>query len=166
MAMTNEQVVGVCLRVFGAWLVYHAALALLFFGSVAYASPTLPMIVALTMHVVWCGLGVALIVRPLFFAHAILPSGSSTAAASSWSLEQFQAVLFSLLGTYITVLNFTNLPGLINFWRSLENAPSIAKSSPQDLVPLASEVLRMAVGIWLMFGANGLIGFIRRVRRA
>jgi hypothetical protein len=164
--MTNDQVVAVGVRVAGIALLIGTlgpALQLIPF-SMRIASAQPYWLAAYGLETVaFAVLGLLMVAMPSQFARAILPEG--THPASPWSLEEFQAVLFSVLGVYFLVTTLTNMSDWVRAWNFFSgNARSVHWPDVSDVAAMATIALKLAVGIWLLLGARGLASIIRRLR--
>jgi hypothetical protein len=115
---------------------------------------------------VWLALGSLVAWKPAALARSMLPKPSSpTAQKKTWDLDEFQAVLFSVVGIYLVVTQLTDLGGWWRAWSYLRQSSGPRSWLDHEAAAIGTIVLRLVAGVWLLFGARGLIGAIRRLRR-
>jgi hypothetical protein len=164
--VTNLQVVGVGIRVFGVWkfltVLYLVVLYLPWVFSVAASRDTY---IALIFPAIWLVLSAFMIVQPIAIARHILPDTNEPAAAetsSTWSIDELQAVLFSALGVYFLVTSIPQFQGWLQAWT--QRTEQLQNWDPYTISNTISQFISLVVGLWLLMGAKGLRGFIRWCR--
>ena len=79
----------------------------------------------------------------------------------------FRGSLFSLVGLVLLVLAVTEIPRAAVEWYMRPEA-TIPEHRRQQLLQhlpeRASLIAQFAIGIWLLFGTNGIVRFVRRWR--
>jgi hypothetical protein len=165
--VTNLQIVGVGVRVFGIWKLLGTLQLLL-----AYAPFVLTLnadrntYFAFLFPMLSLALAAWMVARPIAFARLILPVTNENAdaeARNTWSMDELQGVLFSVLGVYFLVSYFQYFEGWLQALSTLRqdqriNWPSVSNT--------ASAIVGICAGLWLLLGAKGLRGFIRKCRTA
>jgi len=103
---------------------------------------------------------------PLLFAGALLPKTNQDDVASTYHLEDIRMVAFTILGLYVLV---TSIPDLF-YWLIVvqqHRSNNLAiEWRPEDLGSMASTLVELILGIWLLFGAKGLQGLLYKFRYA
>lgn len=161
--MTNVQAVAVILRAAGLWL---------FVDSLLVAIVTVPLalfayvsIAVAAISIFFLLLGAWLALRPLGVARMLLPNTSSEVTTTIWSVDEFQAAMFSVLGMYFLVLTITDLYGWVHLWANISDIARKGMANQyQDVTHIGSMFLRLVAGIWLLLGAKGLRGIIIKIR--
>lgn len=166
--MTNEQAVGAGVRVAGAVLVlsmFGPLLQLIPLSIQIGASRPFWLLTYALQCVPLAALGLLMIAKPSQFSRWILQDGTHLTEATGWSLEELQAVLFSVLGLYFMVITVTDLYGWLRIFSNFSgNVRSVHWPATSDLAFMATTTLKLAVGVWLLLGARGVAAVIQRLR--
>jgi hypothetical protein len=164
--MTNAQVVGIGIRLFAVWLVVYVlqnAPMLWLFGSREIGSAWAKVAVAVSVLMIfiaallWC--------FPLKVASKLIPE-SSLSEKKPLPVAEFERTGFCLLGLWVLsqAIPLSGHYGYLLF-HSLKHSGMVelGLNIPAGLV---HALLQLAIGIWLLFGAKGLLGLLRWARHA
>lgn len=161
--MTNAQAIAVILRVAGLWLLIRSLLVAMISIPISLSSDGL--IAATAVFISFLLLGAWLALRPLVVARILLPGTSSETTTANWSVDEFQAAMFSVLGMYFLVTTVTDLAGWVQVWYHLQESIRLgAVTDFYGFSQIGSFVLRLVAGVWLLLGAKGLRGILRKLR--
>lgn len=80
--------------------------------------------------------------------------------------NEFQLVATSLLGTFIILTNFVPLFYLIVRMVQTTQASNFEGFGFVDYLPLLAYIVIILAGVFLMFRASGVVGFVRKLRYA
>ena len=168
--MSNEAVVAVLLRLAGIFIALYLLQFIAGFVLSATSAGAMPIYLIGFGHVViWTLFAGALIVAPDRIARAVLPGRHAGAATASWSIDEFQAACFSVVGVFVLAFTLTDLSVWLRGWQA---AASMVAGRPEarmgtfDWLHFGTALARIAAGVWLLFGASGLRRVIQSVRRA
>lgn len=163
--MTNAQAVAVILRVVGIWLVINSLIVGLFAIPSLLSSPTPMTAITISILFLFLLLGTWLALRPLVVAQTLLPSAPHDETTANWSVDEFQAAMFSALGMYFLVITVTDLNGLIEVWDHVQaSTRKGAVTGVYEYSRIGSLVLRLVAGVWLLLGAKGLRRILQKLR--
>jgi len=165
--MTSAQIVGLGVRLFAIWLVVsvlqHVPYMWQFSDSVE--SHTSVYVVTLAVGVLLLLLAVAIWFFPLTVAKALIPASSKTDYVKV-PLEQAQSVGFTLLGLWVLA---NAIPDSL-YWIFMQYQASVPELKfelgTRHYASVVSTAVRVMLGIWLLFGARGLLGVLRWARSA
>jgi hypothetical protein len=167
--MSSERVVVSVLRLAGLFLLVLAL------GHILTMTTTVAFEVGMTgaTRTVWgifsaalltmCGV---LIVVPGAVARRLAPRETDDEAATPWTLDDLQAALFCALGLFFLV---DAVADLVRWAAAFAFSVGTGRGSAfatANVGQLAYLVVRLVSGIWLLFGARGLRGLLRTLRRA
>lgn len=165
--MTSAQIVGLGVRLFAVWLVVsvlrHVPGMWQFNASVEGGSSA--YVVTVVVGVLLLVLAAGLWFFPLTVAKNLIPSSSKTDYVQV-PLDQAQSVGFTLLGLWVLA---SAVPDAF-YWLFLIYRASIPETlfglRTSDYANVVSTAVEVILGVWLLFGARGLLGLLRRARSA
>lgn len=165
--MTNAQIVGLGVRLFSIWLalyIFRHMPNLWSINSRDFNDPTAAtVIVVVAVVMILCVL--LLWMFPLTVARKLIPR-TMLDQPTALPIDQVQSTGFCLLGLWVLASAIPN----VFMW-----AVMVYQSSrPQSLLSLESRnyasmiytLIEFSIGIWLLFGARGLLGVLRWARTA
>ena len=167
--MSNESVVVIVLRLAGIFLF------VLILGHFLTITPTVAFEFgmkgpALTVWSVFVcstlAASLVLVVAPGAIARRLMPRDERVAPATPWTIDDLQAALFSALGLFFLVDAGSDLTRWI---ASMALVIGTGRGVEHTLLNVGFQaylVVRLVTGIWLLFGARGLRGLIRKARKA
>ena len=163
------QVVGLVVRLFAVFLVvYNLRYANSVIGFAVTRSPDF-LGSALTLILGFIPMAVAILLWmfPLAIASKLVPEIKNTSTPNPVSKDELQIVAFSVLGLWILM---SAIPDTF-YWMTFVyrvNAIEIGKPqlSPENIAAMVSTGIELALGIWLLFGSQGISGLVRRFRYA
>jgi hypothetical protein len=165
--MTSAQIVGLGVRLFAIWLVVsvlqHVPLMWQFSASVESSGST--YVVTVAVGALLLVLAAGLWFFPLAVANTLIPSSSKTDYVQL-SLDQAQSVGFTLLGLWVLA---SAVPDSF-YWLFMIYQASVPETlfelRTSNYASMVSTAVRLILGIWLLFGARGLLGLLRWARSA
>jgi hypothetical protein len=164
--MTNAQIVGLGVRLFAVWLiVYVSRLGPGLWTFNQRQDDTIGIIVVAIVLSLMFLIAVLLWVFPLTVASKLIPR-SSLAQSTSLPIEELQRCGFLLLGLWVLS---SAIPSFIRYgfllYHSLRPGAMVelGLNLPAAMLQTGTELI---IGIWLLFGARGLLGLLRWARRA
>lgn len=165
--MTNAQIVGLGVRLFAIWLaiyVIRQTPGLIFVNTRDLQGPGL-VIVTVAVAIVLLFISVALWRSPLAVAQKLIPQ-STLDQPTRLPVEQLQTAAFCLLGLWLLTeaLPHGVYVAMIVYHSSRPNAS--VNLSPWEYANIAQLVAELIIGLWLLFGAKGLLGILRWARHA
>ena len=164
--MTNTQMVGLGVRLFAAWLAVYIlrnAPSYVLFSSQEFSFSETTVIVVATGAMVL--IGMLLWFFPLRVASGLIPE-STNSQGTSFSLEELERTGFCLLGLWVLTqaIPLCIRSGYI-FYYALQPNSLLVLGVNEHAVFLHS-LAQLAIGVWLLFGAKGLLGLLRWARHA
>ena len=165
--MTSAQIVGLGVRLFAIWLIVSVLQHVpnMWQFSASAESHTSVYVVTLAVGLLLLLLAVALWFFPLTVAKALIPSSSKTDYVKV-PLEQAQSVGFTLLGLWVLA---SAVPDSF-YWLFILYQTSVPELKfelgTRHYASVVSTSIRLILGIWLLFGARGLLGVLRWARSA
>lgn len=165
--MTNAQIVGLGVRLFSIWLALYVVSILpsmwSFVGRDLKSSSGAAIVVLLVIAMAVVAL--LLWMFPLTVARKLIPR-SALDQPTPLPIEQVQSVGFSLLGLWCLS---GAIPSLfwwgVTLYHSTRPEPRLALE-PANYAALAQTIAELLIGVWLLFGARGLLGILRWARSA
>jgi hypothetical protein len=166
--MTNRQFVALGVRLFCIWLAiyilrYAPAYWLLNGQQSSAAHDAAPLIIGTLVLV---AIVIALWLFPLTVARKLLPRSALDLPTSLPTREQIEQAGFCLLGLWLLTQAIPSLvfEGMVFY---LYTRPgSELGLRPQEYAALARALVELALAVWLLFGAKGLLGIVRWARTA
>jgi hypothetical protein len=165
--MTNAQIVGLGVRLFAIWLAIYVVRqtpGLVFIDSRDVPGSGL-VIVTIAVAVVLLFICVALWRLPLVVAQRLIPQPTLD-QPSRLPVEQLQTAAFCLLGLWLLTeaLPHAVYVAMIVYHSSKSNAS--VSLSPWEYATTVQVLAELIIGLWLLFGARGLLGILRWARHA
>jgi hypothetical protein len=166
--VTSKQFVALGVRIFCIWLAvyilrYAPAFWMLNEQQSSTADNRVPLVIGTLVLV---AIAVALWLFPLTVARKLLPRSALDQPISLPPHERIEQAGFCLLGLWLLT---QAIPSLVfeSFVFYLYTRPGAGLGlRPQEYAALARALVELAVGVWLLFGAKGLIGILRWARTA
>ena len=167
--MHKEQIVGIAVRLFAIFL---------FIYTLRYASGLLPLAAApppnnvsflfifvLALFPILAA--VLLWFFPLSVAAKIIPNIKAKDKAAPLSAPDIEIVAFSVMGLWVLTTAIPDTIYWVTFAFRLKNIDvGTLQLSPENIGSMASTVVELVIGFWLLFGSRGILGLIRRARYA
>ena len=165
--MTNAQIVALGVRLFAVWLGFYVLQQIpqmWVFANRGTADAFILMLAVVT-YLVLIALTVVLWKFPLAVARKLLPVATLD-QPTPLPVEQLEHAGFCLLGLWIlaeTVPSLVHAAVMFSYSRGLN--PSVELNASY-YAHLAYSGAGLAIGVWLLFGARGLLGVLRWARTA
>lgn len=166
--VTNTQIVALGVRLFSIWLAVYVLQAIPgMWALYTNASPNgsgkaAVIIIAIAMMLV------VLVIwfwsHPITVARKLLPP-STLEQPTALPMEQLQRVGFCLLGLWFLTAAVPNAFYEATIYLAAR-ADSTAVFRARDYADMVEVVVQLGIGIWLLFGARGLLGLIWWARTA
>ena len=165
--MTNAQVVALGVRLFCIWLALYLVRhvpalwslnARQFPDSGAAAAVVIVIIILIAVTI-------ALWFFPLTVARNLIPKATLD-QPTPLPIDQFQSAGFCLLGLWALTEAVPRFVYMIFIVYHSTRPNAMVALEPHNYAAIAQTVVELAVGLWLLFGARGLLGVIRSARRA
>ena len=171
MTRTNAfSILCVIIRTYAIWLLVTIAIGLpsLFFESDSFARQGQAMGIVVAVSAFQLSVAAILWIFADKFARMALARPQQQVFESDVDVSEWQALAFSVVGVWQVVSGLIflahRIAGIIGFYFLDSTNPTRADLPADTMGWLLSEGLRVALGLWLMFGARGLVGLIRRYR--
>jgi hypothetical protein len=165
--MTNTQVVALGVRIFCIWLaVYVLRYAPAMWSLNTSVMPDREAAGAvIVVTAVLVALVIALWFFPLAIARKLLPQATLD-HPTSLPIDQLQRAGFCLLGLWLLT---ESIPGMVYeavviYHSTRPNAP--VELRPQNFAAMAKIAVEFGLGVWLLFGAKGLLRIVHWARTA
>ena len=165
--MTNAQIVALGVRLFCIWLALYLirhAPGLWSLNTQQFpdsGAATAVIIFSIILLAVTAGLWLF----PLVVARKLIPRATLD-QPTALPIEQVQSAGFCLLGLWVLTEAVPRLV-YISFIMYHSTRPNAMVSlEPQNYAGIAQTVIQFIVGLWLLFGARGLLGVLRWARTA
>ena len=165
--MTSRQFVALGVRLFCIWLAIYIlryAPAFWLLGQQSSSTPSRTPVVVGTLILV--AIVIALWLLPLTVARRLLPRSALDQPISLPAHEQIEQAGFCLLGLWLLT---QAIPSLVfeGFVFYLYTRPgSTLGLRPEEYAALARALVELALAIWMLLGAKGLLGIVRWARTA
>ena len=166
--MNKEEMVGLAVRLFA---VYLAITTLANLGSlIAFSKMGATQEVSFGFLApavgIPVGVAISLWLWPLSVARKLLPENKDeTPEESHATLAEYQAVAFSVLGMWLLVEYLPTLFYWFGYAFYLNGHPGESFTA-KDYGKAISTVFGLVIGLWLLFGARGIVGLVRYARSA
>lgn len=165
--MTHAQYVGLGVRLFAIWLALYALGGLPQLWSFMerdFKDPTgaaVVMVLALLMGLV----AVLLWIFPLTVARKLIPR-TALDQPTTLPFEQVQSVGFCLMGLWVLASAVPNAFMWAVLVYQSTRPQTLFSLEPRNYGSIAYVVIQLVVGLWLLFGARGLLRVLRWARTA
>ena len=162
--MTNAQIVAVGVRLFCIWLAIYVLRDLAGFWTVGSAG-YLDVGPAIVGVLIAAAVIAALWIFPLTIARKLLPKAARDEPVAQ-PVDQVERAGFSLLGLWLLT---QALPALFYYAVMVYEyaRPDVRPElRAENVAGLLHTVAQLAIGLWLLFGARGLLGLLRWARTA
>ncbi len=163
--MKNEQLVGLGVRLFAIWLVVYTVRSLptlWLFGTGQDGSGVFVFAIAYLLLLIVSA--ILLWLFPLTVANKLLP-GKVLDVRTALPLEELQCAAFCLLGLWLLTDAIPSLTYYFVLFYQFSKDYQILHN-PQTASGLMRSVVELIIGVWLLFGARGLLGLLRWARHA
>lgn len=164
--MTNKQLVALGVRLFCIWLAVYILRGVLSLWMLSHEAMHDPQATAglIFYAVILIATLVALWLFPLRVARKLLPHSAQETPVALPPAAQLQSVGFCLLGLWLLTQAVPGLAYQTVIFHWYTRPGSTLELGPRDYAALAERLVELALAIWLMFGARGLLGLIREAR--
>lgn len=78
----------------------------------------------------------------------------------------FQIVIFSAIGIYLLIVALSDVAKVLVYYhglKSFDTIDNVALNTKNSLI--ASSIIQLILGAWLLFGSRGIVNFLRSFRR-
>jgi hypothetical protein len=165
--VTNAQIVGLGVRLFSIWLALYLLATVPSMWSFVgrdfndYAGAWVIVVVSIVLLTAV----ILLWMFPLTVARKLIPR-TATDQATALPIDQVQSVGFCLMGLWLLANAIPNV-----FWWTVMVYQSSRPQSRFSLesgnyASMAYTIVELVIGVWLLFGAQGLLGVVRWARTA
>ena len=166
--MTKEQIVALAIRLFSVFLFIYGIRAI---GTIVPINDLDQMsmmawILTIVFALAFSAIAVLLWFFPLLVARKLLPVSDQKEGKSVVALQDIDVIAFSVIGLWILATAIPDMVYWIMMWSVLLNKVSINDVSFDYIASSVSTVLELCIGLWLLVGAQGLRGVVRRFRHA
>jgi hypothetical protein len=165
--MTNAQIVGLGVRLFAIWLAIYVVRqtpGFIFVNSRDVTGSGV-VIVTITVAIVLLFICVALWRSPLAVARKLIPQPTLD-QPSRLPVEQLQTVAFCLLGLWLLTEALPHAAYVATIVYHSWRPNASVGLSPWEYANIAQVFTELIIGLWLLFGAKGLLGILRWARHA
>lgn len=166
--MKKEEIVGLAVRMFA---IYIAISTLGNLGNLI-AFSKMGATQEVTFGFLAPAVGIPLVVAvllwlfPLTIARKLLPKTTEeTPGKSQVTLAEYQAVAFSVLGMWLLAEYIPTVFYWFGYARYLNSHPDVSLTL-KEYGKVASTFGGIIIGLWLLFGARGIVGILRYARSA
>jgi len=168
--MTDKQWVGLGVRLSGILLgIYFMAFAIrtISFFKNPETAANVDVAAYVTLGTIILLIVFLMIAFPLTVAGKIVPGDIDDGSISNESKESVQGVILSVAGVIILAIRLPDLVYWIIYIMMINEQGSTDGSlGPDVIAPLITTFVEIAIALWLVFGARGIIGAIRTIRSA
>jgi hypothetical protein len=165
--MTNAQVVALGVRLFSIWLALYLirhAPALWSANMEQFPeSPAAGTVIAVS--IVLIAVTIALWFFPLAVARKLIPKATLD-QPTPLPIDQLHAAGFCLLGLWVLTEAIPRLVYVIFIVYHSTRPNAMVALDPGQYAGIARTLVELGIGLWLLFGARGLLGVIRWARTA
>ena len=161
--MTKDDIVALSLRLSSIFL---------FLSALSKAATTLPnwfrageVSVAAALAMIVLPILVAIVFWKYAYslAKAFVPTTATKSIEIKWSLSDVESTAFTVIGLYVLTSAIPNTLYLLSFVIQA-SALSASKTEPGFVPRYIHAGAELLIGFWLLSGAKGLHGFLRKVR--
>lgn len=166
--MTKEQIFGLAVKLFAIFLFVYGLRSLTGVIQIADTASGYSGIwwVAAGYLFIFVSLALLLWFFPVSVARRILPKDDRKVGEADFSLNDIDVVAYSILGVWLLA---TTIPDVI-YWllvlATLEHKGLIPYMTHTRIASVIATLIQFGIGVWLMLGAKGLRGLIRKLRYA
>jgi len=165
----KEQIVGLAVRLFALFLGVYV----LRYGSglIPYLADSSTFTISLTylILVVLCPVlaAVLLWMFPLTIAAKLIPDIKKQEPPKAIDSAEIEVVAFSILGLWVLANAIQDAFHWATYVYIIKNSvtPKV-ELTPENIGNIVATVVELVIGLWILFGSKGVIGFLRRMRYA
>src|SRR4051794_3931292 len=165
--MTNAQLVALGIRLFCIWLALYLVRRTFTLWSIYPQQLSEPGAAAFVIAVglVLISVTIALWFFPLAVARKLIPKATLD-QPTPLGVDQLQSAGFCLLGLWVLTEAVPRLVYMATMiYYSIRPNPMVALD-PYTYAGMSQTIVELGIGLWLLFGARGLLGVIRWARTA
>jgi hypothetical protein len=178
--MKANQLATLILRLLGIYCLIEFVPMVPLFNSVLFyarssndGSGRAAIILAILFMVFWLGVGILLIVCSVPWGDKLTPKNMGEGNMTTVSFEQIQMLVFAVAGVLIFAEALPQLPNSISaFFTPLNQTAGRGQYYANEkfywptFLSATGTLLKVALGLWLFFGARGFASFWRFLRNA
>jgi len=166
--MTKEQIVALAVKLFAVFLLIYGL------GSIGSIIPisyldTIPASAWMTVAVLaifFMGIVLLLWFFPLLVTRKLMPSDEIKQGESIASIKDIDVIAFSVLGLWVLTSAVPDMVYWILMWMTILSKTTGDAMLTEQVISTIVTVLELIMGVWLLMGARGLRGVIRKMRVA
>ncbi len=165
--MTNAQVVALGIRLFCIWLALYLlrhAPALWSLNTEQFPDSSAAAAVII-VSIILVAVTIALWFFPLAVARKLIPQATLD-QPTPLPIDQLQSAGFCLLGLWVLTEAVPRLVYITFIVYHSTRPNAMVALEPHNYAAIAQTLVALVIGLWLLFGARGLLGVIRWVRTA
>lgn len=164
--MTKEQIVGLAVKLFAVFLFIYGLRAVP--GFISFSDDANGFAgywwIAGSYVLVFVCLALLLWFFPVTVARKLLPKDDRKPGEANFTLKDIDIIAYSVLGVWILTTTIPNAIYWIVVLATLAHKGLIPYMSHTRLASVIATVTQFCLGVWLMLGAKGLRGLIRKLR--
>ena len=166
--MTKEQVLGLAVKLFAIFLMVYGLRTITIVIQVADSASGFSGVwwIAGGYLLIFSCIALLLWFFPVTVSRKLLPKDDRKPGESDISLKDIDIVAYSILGVWLLA---TTIPEVI-YWilvlSTMEHKGLLPFMSHSRIASVIATVIQFGIGVWLLIGAKGLRGLIRKLRYA
>lgn len=166
--MTKEQIVALGIKLFAVFLLVYGLRSITYIVPV-YSMQTIPTvgwIIMAGLAVIFISIVYLLWSFPVLISRKLLPSDDVKEGESPASIKDIDVIAFSILGLWVLISSIPDLGYWFFMWMTVLNDNPEGVVYTQQKINTGVTIFEILIGFWLLLGAKGLRGLIRRMRYA
>jgi len=166
--MTKEQIVALAVKLFAVFLLIYglgqlaSIIPLSYYDNISVGA----WITIAGLGLFFAGIILFLWFFPLFISRKLLPSDEVKEGESIASVKDIDVIAFSILGLWVLASAVPDMVYWILMWMTVLSKSSGDAMLTEQVINTTVTVLEIIIGVWLLVGARGLRGLLRRMRYA
>lgn len=167
--MNKEQLVGLGVRLFAVFIVVYTLRYATSLIGFAMMDPPDYIAASFILLIGFSPVLIAILLWrfPLTVASKLIPKIKTSEKPRPLGEMELQVVAFSILGLWVLASAIPHIFYWITYVYRIKNVGfGNIELTPQNIGGIVSTVVELVLGVWLLLGAKGLVGIIRRLRHA
>ena len=166
--LTREDVIAVATRLFAVFLAVTTIRAVAQSANPLFGEdwPLTFLLLALSLYAATILVAALLWFFPLSVARKLLPVARDSGTVPAVMQPNFAALAFSVLGAWVLATAVSDAVYWFVFFIYSERAGVDYSISPDYVASMVATAAELLIGVYLLFGSQGLVGLLHRFRYA
>ena len=166
--MTKEQIVALGIKLFAVFLLIYGIRSVAYLLPLSYFNDMSgwSWVMIGVFSFAFCCIALVLWFFPLIISRKLLPADDVKEGETIASIKDIDVIAFSIVGLLVLATAVPDIFYWILMWSVLLSGSLMEGVPANYMINTVVTVFELIIGFWLLLGARGLRGFIRRLRYA